>query len=370
MEIADTKRIVLLIIITSVMIILYGKIDYADEPYSGLDLAYYREMAAASPGIDTEIPKPYAYRPLGPYIAGLLPISDPAAFYILTVTAALLCVLLLYLFLCDMGISAAAAAAAALCLCFNKYMLGFNVWDYFQLNDLLSMIFLILLFRAMLRGQWIVFGGTMLAGVLTREIILLMIPVALVYIAKNRKLAREGRTLLAAVLPAAAVFVLLRILIPTSGKNAMEVFMLHSRKLGTAESWFRLLINAFMPLAFLPFVFYRRTVEFFGTRKYALLFVLLVFFSTLFGMDNERLMAPAFIVFYWLIASIIDSDIKSSRRLVWIIITFTFLASFHHEITVFRFMPRYVTVAFSLGSTIVVTVAAIIFRLMKNRQVA
>jgi len=370
MEIADTKKIAVLIIVTCVMIILYGRIDYTEQPYSGLDLSYYRQMAGASPRIETDIPKPYAYRLLGPYIAGLLPIADPAAFYVLSILVALACVILLYLFLCDMGVGASAAVIAALCFCFNKHMFGFNVWDYFQLNDLLSMVFLVIMFVAMIKGRWLLFGVTMLAGVLTREITLLMIPVTFIYLVEKKKLSREWSGLLAAAVPAVAVFILLRIMIPTSGKGIVEVFMQHSKKLGSAESWFRLWINAFIPLVFLPLVFLGRTIEFFRTRIYALVLVLLVFLSTLFGMDNERLMAPAFIVFYWLIACIIDKDIISSRRLIWFVVAFACLASVHHEITVFRFIPRYATVAISIGATVVVTVGAIMLRLWRKRLAA
>jgi len=365
----NVKIISLLFIVTLIMIFSYGKIEYTEEPYINWDLKAYRAMSSISPKLNTDISKPFVYRILGPYIVGLLPLPDPMGFYILTVVMAFLCVFLFYFFLCNMGVSANISAITTILFCFNKYLFGFNVWDFFQINDLLSLIYLIILFSSMVRSRWIIFGLILVLGAFTREVAMLLVPVAFFYLFEKNKLLQEGRYVLIAVVPAILIFLLLRILIIAPGNTLLQALIIHSKKLYSMEALFRMLINSFIPLSLIPIVFYNKTIEFFRDKRYIYVFIMLVLFSALFGSNNERLMSPAFIVFYWLVATIIDSEIKKSKPLLIVILLCTFLASFHHNISRFDFMTRKLTTIVSLNSLIIVTILSIVYRWKTNKNI-
>jgi len=117
----DYKYTAILFFMTIVMIVLFGQIDYTEQPYSSWDLAAYREMASASPGINPDIPQPFAYRLLGPFLVGLLPIPDSIAFYALAITFSFILVFLFYYFLLQLGISRVVSTVTVLLFIFNKY---------------------------------------------------------------------------------------------------------------------------------------------------------------------------------------------------------------------------------------------------------
>ena len=84
---------------TTVLIILYGYIDYNHELFQQIDLVKYWDIADASPGIAAGIRRPWAYRLLGPYVIGLLPIDVPLGFYFLSLTSSIALVILFFKFL-------------------------------------------------------------------------------------------------------------------------------------------------------------------------------------------------------------------------------------------------------------------------------
>ncbi|MEE9370321.1 MAG: hypothetical protein V3W45_02515 [Sedimentisphaerales bacterium] len=355
------QNIVIISVVTLFMIFLYGQIEYTEERYSKWDLGLYRAIAIASPRLNTSINQPFVYRILGPYIVGLLPLSDPIGFYIFTVAASFSVVFLLYFFLYAMGLSTRVSAVTAILFTFNKYLFGFTVWDFFQINDLLSLIYIILLFWAMMRSNWLMFGLVMLLGAITRETVMLMVPVVVAWLFEKKKVTTEAKYAFVAMIPAIFVFLSLRLVIITTGPNLIQAFVTHSVKLYSPETWLRLLLNSFVPLSLLPFVFLKTTIEFFRDKKYAAIFILLVFLSTLFGSNDERLMAPAFLVFYWLIGTIISfEDLIGNKLLFPIVVIGTLISSFHHVICRFHFMSRNLTIIVSICSLLVITVAALV----------
>ncbi len=351
-------------IITLFMIFLYGQIEYTQEPYSKWDLLYYRAIAIASPQFDPSIGGPFAYRLLGPYIVGLFPIPDPLGFYIFTVSASFALVFLIYFFLCNMGINTNASVITTILFLFNKYLFGFTVWDFFQINDLLSLIWILILFWAMMRKNWKLFSIVMFLGAVTKETVMLMIPVVFVYLFEKKKISTEARSVLIVTVLSIVVFLFPRLLIRAPGNNIIHAFITHSTKLRSVENWFRLLVNPFIPLSLLPFIFLKRTIDFFRDKKYALVFMFLVFLSTLFGSNNERLMSPAFIVFYWLIGTIVHTEkLEASKPLILVIVLGTFISSFHHVISRFHFLSKNLSIIISLGFFVVITVSSFIYRM-------
>jgi len=207
------------------MIYLYGRIDYTRELFARWDLHQYRAVALASPRIDAGIPRPFIYRPLGPFLAGLLPFDVDTSFYLLNVIASLGLVALAYRFMRRLGSSPGIAAAATLLYVFNKHFFGFTSWNYFHINDVLTNVFIIVMFRSMLEGRWRTFAIAMLLASVTRETFLLVIPTAVVCLIEGGRFRREWRPLLLAALPALALFVSFRILVrPESGMTLVEAF--------------------------------------------------------------------------------------------------------------------------------------------------
>ena len=359
---------IVLIHTAAFMIFMYGQIDYTREMFAGWDLWSYQKIAAASPVLATDVPGPFAYRILGPYIVGLLPLPDTTAFYVCTVVLSLVLVLLFYYFLCYMGLDPAASALTVILFSFNKYLFGFNVWDYFQVDDLLTLIFVVILWLAMLKENWIVFGLTLFLGALTREPSMLMVPVAFVYLWERGRLLKNWMAFTASVVPGIAAFFLLRAMVsvqgvfPVQGEYTLfQALLRHSVKMADLEVWARLLGNSFIPLSLLPIVFIEDTASYFKENIHAALFLVLVFISTFWGFDNERLMAPAFLVFYLLIGKLIQRY-QEKKLLIIVIVSASFISSFHHVIARYPLPSIKLTIFLSLATLAVVTVAALILR--------
>ena len=134
------------------MVYMYGTINYNIPPYNQYDLIHYLNMSSLEPLNINDIEGPFCYRILGPCLSGLLReiVGDNIkAFRFLTLFFGFCCVLLSYHFFIFMGIKPIISMVSTLMFMFNKYYFGFLIWDYFQLNDLLTMSFLIVMFWCM-----------------------------------------------------------------------------------------------------------------------------------------------------------------------------------------------------------------------------
>jgi hypothetical protein len=320
------------------------------------------------PGIATDICQPFAFRVLGPYLVGLLPFSDPEGFYILTALASVGLVTVLYWFLCSSGLPPAVSAITVVLFTFNKYWFGITAWDYFQINDVISLICIVVLFSAMLKHRWMIFGLALLLGSLARETSMLMIPVVFVYLWEREELRYQWRQVLAAIIPGFTTFLLLRILIPTTcGASLLGAPLAYGGKILSPDTLPRLLINSFLPFSLIPLVFFQTSLAFFKTRLYALLFVFLVFASAFFGEDQERLMAPAFLVVYALIGNVIR-EYYSEKMFLAVLLGGGFLSSLDHVFARYPLPDRTSTAALSLASLLVITVVALAYRLKRRRR--
>ncbi|HER43880.1 MAG TPA: hypothetical protein ENO08_05420 [Candidatus Eisenbacteria bacterium] len=346
----------------AVMIFLYGAIDYEAEPYSGMDLAYYRAMSEAAPRLAPEIPRPFAYRILGPYIAGLVPLSDRHAFFLITAAASILLPVVFYLFLLEFGISRRSALLAAILLLFNKHLFGTGVWNFFQVKDSISLLVVTAAFLAMLRSRWLLFSCLLLVGALTGETALIMAPTLALYLFERKRPARDRAAALAGLAPAAAAFVLIRLLVPaTGGEGLADTFLRYSPKLRFPAVWVGLLLNPFVPLTFIPLLYLRDALSFLDKNRYMALYLLLVFASALFGSNNERLMAPAAIVFYAFIGSIAERRWREEPGL-WAFIAFCcFASSFHHMMGRYPLPSRSATRTAAALTTLLATGASYLF---------
>ena len=155
-------------------------------------------------------------------------------------------------------------------------------------------------------------------------------------------------------------FALLRLLVPIGGgPSLVQSLTTHIGKLLNPESWLRLLVFPFMPLTFLPLVLIPKSIRFGRERRLHLaVYVVAVLGSALFGSNHERLVAPAFLAFYWLIAQLLqETSDYSPRWLVPVTLGLAVLTSLHHEFTRYALPFRSLTMSFSLGSLALVTLS-------------
>ncbi len=350
---------VAVVIFTAIlMIFLYGTIEFTKYPYLGWDLTQYRQMAQAVPSLATDVRQPFVFRLLAPYLVGLLPLTDVDGFRLLSLISTMGLATLFYFFLLDVGLEPKFALLGVLFLLFNKLWWGFLVWDYFQLNDTLTYLCILVCFLAIRRGQWLLFGSFLWLGGLAKEVAVLVAPATLVYLWEQKRLQREGKLALFAAVPCVATLIALRLLIDRPGNTLYQSFLIFSPiKVLSLEAWFRQLINAYVPFTFLPIIFYKDTLRFFSDKKFLLLFTLSVYFSTFFGIDSERLLMPLFLVFYWLISSLLQMR-ANDYLLFYTCLLCSFFASFHHEITRFSFLTKTMSWTITLGTLVLVALVA------------
>ena len=374
------KPLLAVLLCAGIMIYLSGTVPYNSLPFSRWDLSNYRQMAQASPHIDRGVCPPYLYRILGPYVVGLLPMSDAAGFYLAAIVCSLLLVAVYFRLLCAVGISPAAAGLATMLLTMNRYFFGFTIWDYFQIDDLIAELLLVALFLNMIQFKWGVYSALLLMGSLTRESVFIIVPATLVFLWERKKIKKELVPFCAALLPGIVVFIALRLFIkstcidhesglPGSGMAyygwAFIKYLVHFVQ---PETLFRRLVNAFAPFSFLPIIFFRETGDLLAENKHMGVFYMLVFLSTVFGGDAERLMAPAFIVFYILLGRIIDKSIVSRPFQEMAVIGIAFLSTIHHQNARFLLSSQKYTVLFSMGSLVLMTILCIYYRVRFRRR--
>jgi hypothetical protein len=352
---AERRREIVLLaaamLTAAAMLYLYGRIDYTR------DLHKYRAIGIASPSIDPLVPRPFIYRALGPFIAGVMPFDIDTSFYILNSVCSLALAFLMFRFIRHIGFGPPLAAAATTLYIFNKHFFGFTSWNYFHTNDVLMNIFIIWMFWSMLERRWLAFALAMALASVTRETFLIMIPTVFVYLRECRERGTVYARASLAMLPGIALFVIFRGLVHAEGgPTLIGAFLLYSEKVTRAYGIYYLFVNPFVPLTVLPLVFASETARFFRGRKYLLVYFALVFFAALFGTNNERLLNPAFIVFYALIAFIMRERIVRSRFLLWVVMTGGFLSSLHYLVARYPLPSRGWTILFSGGSAAAITI--------------
>lgn len=368
---AHGKYLALVIGVTAIMIFLWGEINWHVLPFSEWDGWHYRKIAEAAPGLSLEAREPFRFRVLGAWTIGVLFDDYVTGFTLANYAGNLALVVALYLFLCYAGISRAAAAYTSILFTFNTYLFGVTVWYIFHLNDVLALLLLLLTLWATMERRWWIFAGALFLGALARETWLLLPPTALVYLWERRALRANLGKLALATLPALAATVLLRMTLSLDlpgNIEPLEALVRFAPKSLTPEFWARQFGNTLKPLTFLPLIFLGTTLAFLRANKFMAALILLTLVSSLLGSANERLMAPAFVAFYWLLALIFQRDLWRSRWMLGIIAAACFVASLHYQQARFPLPSRELTVILGGLAWLVVTGAALLFRLRQWRQ--
>jgi hypothetical protein len=155
---------------------------------------------------------------------------------------------------------------------------------------------------------------------------------------------------------------MIRLLVPTQGgMGLLESFLYYSPKLQYPLVWVGLLVNPFIPLVFLPLLYIVDLWQTIRSNIYLAVFFVLVFASTLFGSNNERLMAPAFIAFYSFIGVVAERYWRGKAWLIFIVVAACFFASSHYLLARYPLPSRAVTRAIGAVMTLSVTAAAYCF---------
>jgi hypothetical protein len=346
---------------------LYGQIDYLGE-FAHVDLRHYRAIAQAAPGIDPTVGRPFAHRLLGPYLAGLLPLPDPLAFRVLSTVFLVGATLALFGFLRRLDIETPLAAFVAALSTLNPYWFGFIAFNPFQVADAVALVCIAGAFWAHRANRLGTFALLLLAGVLAREPVLLVIPAIAVAAASGAGWRwRAAVPWVLAGVPAVAAFVLVRVLLPAPGSGYIEALMVYGGKALEPGTWYRLLVNSYAPLSLLPLLFWRTTADFARRQPGLVLFAVLVLASAMFGFDQERLVAPAFVTVYALVGWIIARDLWEPAWMRVLIVVAAFATSLHHLTARFPLPSRTTTLIVSLIALLAVTGGATYVRMRRQR---
>jgi hypothetical protein len=361
-----------LLAVTALMLFLWGQVNWHIPPADRWDGWHYRTMAEAAPGLSDVAAAPFRYRVLGTYTVGLLfGANYIAGFMVVNYAALVAVVVLLYFFLGYVGISRPVAAFSAALFTMNTHLFGLTAWLTFHTNDSLAMLFLLLAIWALMARRWGLFSLALLLGALSRETWVLMAPTALVFLWERKLLRSDLAKLLLAVLPALLATILLRTLLHAEVVGSLEplqAFLRFAPKIVDPEFWARQFANSLKPLSFLPLIFLGVTLRWARGNLFMVALILLTFASSLLGSANERLMAPAFVPFYWLLALIIQERIWPHRAMLAIIVAATFLSTLHYWYARFPLPSRELTIAIGGVAWAVVTAAALLFGLRTRRR--
>lgn len=194
-------------------LIWFGTVDFSGA-YAGADLAQYRKMAAAAPSIDPSVPAPFAYRVAVPFMVGVLfPQNNIPGFQLLHIVLLLALAIQFFRVLRVYGAQEYYALIAVSLVLWNPYLGGFLMFNPFQAGDTLAYLLLLVSMEALHKRSAPLFGIALLVAATVRETPLLIIPAAAVALRKDTNALLR---FMAAAIPSLAIYVLLRVVIPTS----------------------------------------------------------------------------------------------------------------------------------------------------------
>jgi len=367
------NRYILIFLITALMTVYYGRIDLSYAPCSDIpDIQNYRQMALASPGFDETVSRNFGYRILLPYIAGLLPFDVDMSFYIITLIMAFMIPFVLFKFFKVYGPGEDISFYLTVLFLTGRYVFGFAVWDFYDVHDLLTHILILIFLMALKKNNFLIMGTVLAVGVANRETILFLVPAAAWYYFMVRKDKNNGIRFLISVIPALIILAGLRSLIVTesaAGEGLLYSFgklrFDETNKLFDPVTYYRI-INTFIPLTFIPFVFWGETRDFFRKNMHFLILVITYYASCFLAGDTERLIVPMFPVLFLLLGVIFEKYRFNELKGRILVLSACLISIPHHIYFRFRLPHRDWKVAVSLITLAVVTYYFYRFKKAKN----
>ncbi|MBI2794585.1 MAG: hypothetical protein HYX66_08070 [Ignavibacteria bacterium] len=326
-------------------ILLYDRVDFIGAQ-SSIDLQHYRLMAQAAPAFLQHEDAPFVYRPLPPWIAGImgrLVGGDVNGFFVVSIVVVLVGAYSVVVFLKKHGVSEPTSTMLASVSILSPSVFGGSVFNPFQLTDAMGITLIILGLMALENESWPMFGLCLLLGALTRETVLLLVPLAIM---------KRNLMLMLACLPAIAVAVGIRewAIVHNEGWTLWGNLEIYLQKATSAKVWYRILINAFAPISLLPLAV--AAVSWNTLKKHVHVFVLaaMIGASVFVGADVERLLGPAFIAVALAAGAIVD-NIRHRKILILLTIVFAITPLFHPVYARFDVFTKEVSYAVSFLCT-------------------
>ncbi|MCP4970962.1 MAG: hypothetical protein GY932_10250 [Arcobacter sp.] len=376
MKISDYKLyiqkiypIVTIIFIATIFIFIADKIDYTSPDYSETDLAKYRAMAESSPSLNFDIPKPFVYRIFAPWLAGILPLNLDLSFFLLNSIFLILLAITSYYFLLYHKVEKKIALFVTICFILNRYFFAFLAFDYFQFGDTLSYFLHLISFFLFTKKRWVLFSITLIIGILTREVALLIIPVGYLFLYEKKILLKNYLKYSVAILPSILVFIFFRVLVKIEGDENYLTQIISGFELFEPESIVKKFFISVTPFAFLSIVYSKELYTFFLKHLYLLILFIGTVFSSFFGFDHERLMSPTAPVFFLFLAIILEQTVQSKKwkshkgKIFGTIITLAFLSTFYHLWGIIKLPNREITL---IVTVILNLFMLIIFLILKH----
>lgn len=369
----SSKYSYILIVLTIILIIFSGSIDYQNPSYSNMDFNKYIEMAKASPGLSQDVIQPFVYRIGAPWIAGLLPFAIPTNFLLLNSIALITLILSFYFFLIEFNINKELAFVVSVIFLLNKYFFIFLTWNHFQLSDTISLSMLFYAFVLVKRKNIIGLFIVVLTGMIIKEYLLMIIPFGLGYY-YLQNLRRELIYFVSISLISIFIFFFLRVLIISEGGESL--ITQYSTQLiyySSPDLLIKRFIIPFTPFGLLPFFFLKDLFNFFKSNLPLFVYVISVIVLSFFG-EPERLIEPAAPIYYLFIAILIEKYFKNplSRSkiniLLGVLLLLSFTASFYHLWGIILLTTETFSVTITVISTLVVTVIFVMFRKKSNNN--
>lgn len=354
---------------SALMVLFFGTIDYTTGAQKTWDLRYYKLMADASPGVNWTILEPTVYRILGPWLAGLISHGD-LGFRILGSLGSMFLGLSLFLFLTRLSIQPFFSCIGTVCFLCNKWFFGFQTWNCFQINDLLSLICIIYLFWTLFDKKWLLFAVLFLLGNMARETVLVAVPALFTFMIIKRYPKIEILKCLAALIPGLTFFLLVRIFtVPVHGRGFdyyWDAYSYYFLQIFLPVQLYHYFINSVLPLFFIPFIFFGTTRTILKENLYMVVYFITVFFCAFFGGDTERLVAPWFLFYYYIIARIFQDNFSGHTRYLYLLLLICLVASFHHTIGVFRLPSFQAMVVLSVTTLVVAAIIALRVKILQK----
>ena len=345
----------------ALLIWLYGAID--PVVHAGADLRHYVPMAEAAPGLDLDRQRPFVYRPLGPWLAGVLPLSVALAFGAWAWVGSLALAALLYAVCRADGRRPTAAALAVVLLAANRYLFGFNVFNAYHLGDLVAQVSVGAALWLLWRGRYAAMGAVLAVSVLAREPAVLFAPVAVVYLWERGRLRADGARVALALVPLAVLFVLPRALVEGAGGYTLaEALAAEGTKALRPETWARLLGTAWVPVLPVLAVWPHEVAGWFRERLHLVALFALTLASAFLGWDQERLMQPAVWAVYPAVAVVLDRHWAGRPAAVAVLLGAAALGSLSHLTARFPLPDRRLTVVLTAAAFGLAAVAAVAVR--------
>ncbi|MEM0960997.1 MAG: hypothetical protein AAGK21_00490 [Bacteroidota bacterium] len=360
------RLLALVLAVAAVFVWLYGALDPVAFAEAGVK--YYGPMAEAAPALDLEQSQPYVFRWLGPWLAGLLPLAVPTAFWVLAALGSVALAALMVAVCRADGRTASGAALAAVLLAMNPYLFGFNVFNMYQLSDLIAQLGLGVGLLLLWKRQYAALGVVLAVTVLAREPAILMVPVVAVWLWERDRLRADGLRLALALVPVALLFAVPRLLMAEQeGPHLVQTFLNASGKAADLATWARLLVNAWVPVVALLVVWPREAAQWAREHLHLVALFVLTLGSAFFGGDQERLMQPAVWAVYPAVAFVLDrrwlpADALRQRAGMAVLLGAGVLAHLHHITARFPLPSRRLTMALAAVSLGLALVAALAVR--------